>query len=173
MNSTIEYSEESPPPVSEVEDGTSDDSVNLMATIRAEVYPPSCIVKRTPSPEVTAKTSYIHACGDREFWNKLTRAGVPAGAAQLFIQLLWKAAAELNWPVSVNELATAVGRYPAAVSRGLKVIQDAGMVEVALPRTYPASWRFPVYEVLMECARNRFGNKVQEKIDDSLPGKDP
>jgi hypothetical protein len=171
MSSAIEDPAKTLPPASKPEADTAEGWMGRVAESRLEVYPPERIRKTARAGRPGEEVEYIGSDGDREFANKLTRAGMPAGAAQLFIQLLWRCGADFSRGVSANNLAGDVGRGRTSAARGLADFEKWGIARKVVPREFPIKWEFPVHEILMQLVETYFGNKVQQKCRDAVPDK--
>jgi len=171
MSSEMEDPVKSPPPGITPEAETADDRMGHIARSRLDVYPPNLVRRNNPKGQVGGDVAYIGANADREFMNMLTKAGVPPGAAQLFLQLLWKVGDDLRWGVSASTLAKAVGRSRTSVSRGLAEFERWGIARKVVPREYPTKWQFPIYETIEKRLEKQFPSKIQRDSDDVLSGE--
>jgi hypothetical protein len=122
--------------------------ISRLAESRFDVFCPEQVVKQIPGIE--GSQTYLKQRAETELILELLKRGMPANLAILFIQLLWRANADLKHGCSAAGLAADIGKYRTNVSRSLRDLEGIGVIGRTSAPYSSGQWYFLRYEELLK-----------------------
>jgi hypothetical protein len=131
--------------------GKPPESENPYAEARHEVFNPKHVTNNAGGEAYEGSRANI------ELAFELQNAGMPSGLILLFLRMLWRASASLDWAVGISGLALETNKTRQSIQRSFRKLRAAGLITAVQPETRPAKWRFLKYHNLMDVVKATWG----------------